>query len=103
MNLDNPELNEPITARLLMLMESSTNCVHKLLDTDDVDSEIVTGVVTRCAAIEARSIVFLSCLHDPYMEKAIKDINLDQEIEFMGASELFLKEIDGLLDAVSRG
>jgi isochorismate hydrolase len=103
MNLDNPELNEPITARLLILMESSTNCVNRLLDTNGVDADIVTGVIARCGVIEARSMLFLSCLHDSAMESAIADINLDHEMEAIAASEEFLKEVDDLLDEVSRG
>jgi hypothetical protein len=103
MNLDSPELNEPITARLLLLMESSTNCVNRLLETSGVDADIVTGVIARCGVIEARSMLFLSCLNDPGMEKAIKDINVDHEMESIAASEDFLKEVDHLLDEVVWG
>lgn len=97
MNLDNPELNEPFTARLLQIMESSTNVVNRVLSIDGVDDESIMAIVTRCSLIESRSLMFLSCLNDAEMEKVLKDINIDDELLFMDASEEFIKDIGEML------
>jgi hypothetical protein len=98
MNLDNPELNEPFTARLLKIMEASTKVANQVLSMDGVDDGAIIAIVSRCSLIESRSLMFLSCLHDEHMELALKEISVDDELLFMEASEEFIKDIGEMLD-----
>lgn len=97
MNLENPELNEPFTARVLGILESSTLCANRILASDSVDDESIMAIIARLSIIESRLLIFLSCLHDEFMEKAIKKMNVDDEILFMDAAEEFIKEVSEIL------
>jgi hypothetical protein len=97
MNLENPELNEPFTARALQIMEKSSLCASMTLGHNRLNEADTIGIISRLTMIESRLLLFVSCLNDTGMEKAIADMNVADEIEFMDAADEFLKEISDVL------
>lgn len=97
MNIDNHELNEPFTARVLTLMEAATSCLNNALGKSSLDDESVIEIVARLSVIQSRELLFLSCLQHPDIEEALKGVSVDDEIAFMDASDDYIKTINEVL------
>lgn len=100
MDIDTHELNEPFTARVLSLMESATSCLRDVLSKSSIDDETIIEIVGRLSVIESRELMFLTCLQHPNIEEALKDIVVDDEIEFMDASEQYIRTVVDVLKEI---
>lgn len=101
MNIEEHDKNEPFTARILDVMESSTKCAVNLLSKDSIDSESVMEIIARLSIIESRMLMFLACLHQDDIEDAVADIVTEDEIAFMSAAEAYILDVNRALEGVN--
>jgi hypothetical protein len=97
-------MNTELTQRLVSLMDSSAQCAkHTLaaLAKGVIDIDDFKTIVARLSVIESRSILLIACLNVDEVEADFSEISLDDEIEFMGAAEVFLSDIKAAMDEAS--
>ena len=92
--------DESLSTRIVNLIESSKSCVDRVLDgmvTGVLDEDDTKGLIARLSVIDSRSMLLFACLNVDQIEADFSNINLDEEIEFIAASEHFITEITTIL------
>lgn len=92
--------DESLSARLVSLIEFSKSCVDGVLNAmviGDLDEDDAKGLIARLSVIDSRSMLLFSCLNVEQIEADFSNINLDEEIEFITASEKFITDITTIL------
>ncbi|WP_274644025.1 hypothetical protein [Pseudomonas serbica] len=93
-----------LTPRLVALMDSSAQCAKvalRALARGAIDIDDFKTIVARLSVIESRSILLIACLNVEEVKADFTEISLPDEIEFMGAAEVFLTEIQAMMDEAS--
>jgi len=92
--------DESLSTRIVNLIESSKSCVDRVLDgmvTGVLDEDDTKGLIARLSVIDSRSMLLFACLNVDQIEADFSNINLDEEIKFIAASEHFITEITTIL------
>lgn len=92
--------DESLRTRLVNLTESAKNCVDGVLNamvTGELDEDDTKGLIARLGVIDSRLMLLSACLNVEQIEADFSNINLDEEIEFIAASEKFITDITTIL------